>query len=527
VRVLRGGPNPVGDGPVVYWMSRERRVMDNWALAHALAVAARARKPFHVLYVLDHEQDAFAGARHRLFELEGLRETQERLRALGVPFHLFDARDTADDAEMGGASVSAALEHLAPSFVVTDFSPLRPAREARDTVALLLCPCDVPVHEVDARNVVPVWEASDKREYAARTIRKKITNRLPEFLTEFPNERAIRESVEACDVGIGISDVRSASSISFSPSDRTDADRQQSEHIHTQPSPIDWDALLSRARRSGGAPEVISAARRVTPGETAARRRLFSFCENLHLYAHRNDPNVLGAPSGLSPYVRFGHISAQRAALEAEKASASRKTENDADRVTAEACASFLEELIVRRELAENFCLYTPEYDTLRGVAPGWALESLELHAGDVRDPAYTADELEHARTHDELWNAAQTELTTLGAMHGFMRMYWCKKILEWTEGGPHEAFKIALRLNDAYALDGRDCNGFVGVAWSIGGVHDQGWKERAVFGKVRYMNYAGCKRKFKIDEYVRRIENEAFAERSAREDFSESNASS
>jgi deoxyribodipyrimidine photo-lyase len=527
VRVLRGGPNPVGDGPVVYWMSRERRVMDNWALAHALAVAARARKPFHVLYVLDHEQDAFAGARHRLFELEGLRETQERLRALGVPFHLFDARDTADDAEMGGASVSAALEHLAPSFVVTDFSPLRPAREARDTVALLLCPCDVPVHEVDARNVVPVWEASDKREYAARTIRKKITNRLPEFLTEFPNERAIRESVEACDVGIGISDVRSASSISFSPSDRTDADRQQSEHIHTQPSPIDWDALLSRARRSGGAPEVISAARRVTPGETAARRRLFSFCENLHLYAHRNDPNVLGAPSGLSPYVRFGHISAQRAALEAEKASASRKTENDADRVTAEACASFLEELIVRRELAENFCLYTPEYDTLRGVAPGWALESLELHAGDVRDPAYTADELEHARTHDELWNAAQTELTTLGAMHGFMRMYWCKKILEWTEGGPHEAFQIALRLNDAYALDGRDCNGFVGVAWSIGGVHDQGWKERSVFGKVRYMNYAGCKRKFKIDEYVRRIENEAFAERSAREDFSESNASS
>jgi deoxyribodipyrimidine photo-lyase len=254
---------------------------------------------------------------------------------------------------------------------------------------------------------------------------------------------------------------------------------------------------------------------------------LFSFCENLHLYAHRNDPNVLGAPSGLSPYVRFGHISAQRAALEAEKASASRKTENDADRVTAEACASFLEELIVRRELAENFCLYTPEYDTLRGVAPGWALESLELHAGDVRDPAYTADELEHARTHDELWNAAQTELTTLGAMHGFMRMYWCKKILEWTEGGPHEAFQIALRLNDAYALDGRDCNGFVGVAWSIGGVHDQGWKERSVFGKVRYMNYAGCKRKFKIDEYVRRIENEAFAERSAREDFSESNASS
>ena len=192
----------MGDGPVVYWMSRERRVMDNWALAHGLAVAARAEKPFHVLYVLDHEQDAFAGARHRLFELEGLRETQERLRALGVPFHLFDAGDAANGAS-GGAFVSAALETLAPSFVVTDFSPLRPAREARDAVSLLLCPCDVPVHEVDARNVVPVWEASDKREYAARTIRKKITNRLPEFLTEFPDERAMRESLARRDEEYG------------------------------------------------------------------------------------------------------------------------------------------------------------------------------------------------------------------------------------------------------------------------------------------------------------------------------------
>ena len=515
MRVLRGGLHPVGDGPVVYWMSRERRVMDNWALAHGLAAAARAEKPFHVLYVLDHEQDAFAGARHRLFELEGLRETQERLRALGVPFHLFDAGDAANGAS-GGAFVSAALETLAPSFVVTDFSPLRPAREARDAVSLLLCPCDVPVHEVDARNVVPVWEASDKREYAARTIRKKITNRLPEFLTEFPDEGAMRESLARRDVGGGGSGVEIEK--------KEDADRKKhAEHI-AQHVPIDWDALLFRARQSGGAPEIVSAARRVPPGETAARSRLASFCENLGLYAHRNDPNVLGATSGLSPYVRFGHISAQRAALEALKRTNTNK--NDADPL-AEASASFLEELIVRRELAENFCLYTPEYDTLRGVAPGWALESLELHAGDVRDPAYTEEELEHARTHDELWNAAQTELTTLGGMHGFMRMYWAKKILEWTPGGPHEAFTIALRLNDAYALDGRDCNGFVGVAWSIGGVHDQGWKERAVFGKVRYMNYAGCKRKFKIDEYVRRIEDEAAAERRAREDEESHHASS
>jgi deoxyribodipyrimidine photo-lyase len=182
-----------------------------------------------------------------------------------------------------------------------------------------------------------------------------------------------------------------------------------------------------------------------------------------------------------------------------------------------DAVDSFLEELVVRRELADNFCLHNPHYDSVLG-APGWARESLALHATDAREFEYTLAEMERSETHDELWNAAQKELAHLGTMHGFMRMYWAKKILEWTGEGPEEALRRAIYLNDRYQLDGRDPNGYVGCMWAVCGVHDQGWKERDVFGKVRYMNYAGCKRKFKIAEYVQRVEREVAGELAARE---------
>ena len=494
---------------MVYWMSRERRVMDNWALAHGLAVAARTDRAFHVLYVLDHEKADAAGARHRLFEIRGLREVRDTLNDLDVPFHLADANGSSETLERKKEtdvrSVLRAVEKLAPSLLVTDFSPLRESRNARDSVSLLLCPCDIPMHEVDARNVVPAWIATDKREHAARTLRKKITSRLIDFLTEFPDREAIRASAFRSSVSRSIT------------GDALVVGADRPGGGSRAPETVDWEALLLRARNAGGAPEVLSKQRAVSPGETAASERLRAFCDRLHLYASRNDPNVVDAQSGLSPYLRYGQISAQRCVLEAERA---RKNAASADPLAdplAEAAASFVEELVVRRELAENFCMHTPEYDTLAGTASGWARESLDLHASDPREPAYTFEELESAATRDELWNAAQRELVFAGKMHGFMRMYWAKKILEWTKEGPHVAFDVCLRLNDSYSLDGRDSNGFVGVAWSVAGVHDQGWKERPVFGKIRYMNYAGCERKFNVPEYVARIEEEVRAETLAR----------
>lgn len=162
---------------------------------------------------------------------------------------------------------------------------------------------------------------------------------------------------------------------------------------------------------------------------------------------------------------------------------------------------AFIEEAVVRRELSDNFCFYNPDYDNFNGLT-NWAQTTLNAHRKDTREYLYTRSEFSQAQTHDDLWNAAQLQLIKEGKMHGFLRMYWAKKILEWTTS-PEEALEIGIYLNDRFSLDGRDPNGYVGVMWSVGGIHDQGWGERTVFGKIRYMNYQGCQRKFKVPEFV------------------------
>jgi deoxyribodipyrimidine photo-lyase len=231
----------------------------------------------------------------------------------------------------------------------------------------------------------------------------------------------------------------------------------------------------------------------ITPGERAANKALNKFlAHGIKNYAlERNDPNLFGQ-SELSPYFHFGHLSAQRAAFQASLLSHSDSRE------------SFMEELIVRRELADNFCFYNPHYDSTKGF-PAWAKKTLDEHRGDEREYLYSLKELETGKTHDELWNAAQLEMVCKGKMHNYMRMYWAKKILEWTQS-PEIALKYTIYLNDKYELDGRDPSGYVGAAWSIGGVHDRAWGERKIFGKIRYMSYNGAKGKFKIQQYIDRV---------------------
>lgn len=223
-------------------------------------------------------------------------------------------------------------------------------------------------------------------------------------------------------------------------------------------------------------------------GTTAAKRHLYDFLEHkLHRYSvERNDPNS-NAISNLSPYLHFGQISPLYVALKAL----------DTDE---EACESFLEELVVRRELAINFAYYNPNYDSYSGL-PAWAKRTLDHHRRDRREVIHERADFEKANTHDKYWNAAQREMLSSGKMHGYMRMYWGKKIMEWTES-PEEAFKIALYLNNKYELDGRDPNGFTGVSWCFG-KHDRPWAERAIFGNIRYMNENGLKRKFDADKYA------------------------
>ena len=300
--------------------------------------------------------------------------------------------------------------------------------------------------------MVPAWLASGRQEYQARTIRPKIHRLLPRFLTRFP---ALR--------------VRS---------------------MEYSVASTDWERVRDRLGADRSVPPVPG----LKPGTDAAMRALKRFLKGgLQVY-HReaNDPNS-NARSRLSAYLHFGQVSAQRVALEVLRAEAPE-----------DAKEAFLEELIVRKELGDNFCFYNPGYASTAGF-PQWARRTLAKHARDRREYIYSLESFERGQTHDELWNAAQREMVKTGRMHGYLRMYWAKKILEWTRS-PAEAVEIATLLNDRYQLDGRDPNGYTGIAWSIGGVHDRPWGERPIFGSVRYMSYEGCRRKFDVDAYVERV---------------------
>lgn len=438
-------------GPVVYWMSRDHRSRDNWALLHAVHQAREKGVPVAVAFNLV-ESFLEARARHFGFMLRGLRVVEQNLKAVNIPFFLFRGNPVETIPEF--------LKKCNASLLVMDYSSLRIGRQWRNGVCENVA-SSVAVAEVDAHNVVPVWRASDKLEYGARTIRNKINNQLAEFLNEYP---VLENPGKPWEAGA--------------------------------PDTIDWDALIAEVSRFGSeVPEVTWC----EAGEDAALEALAGKSKgfvNIRIrnYVNRNDPSKPTGLSGLSPYLHYGHISAQRCALEARKVR----------KVHTKSVDAFLEELIVRGGLAENFCHYQPNYDNLKG-AWGWAQESLRIHAKDKREVVYTESELEAGRTHDKLWNAAQLEMVYYGKMHGFMRMYWAKKILEWTES-PEEALRIAIYLNDKYELDGRDPNGYVGCMWSICGIHDQGWKERPVFGKIRYMNFNGCKRKFNVDGYIMNV---------------------
>lgn len=432
-------------GPVIYWMSRDQRVEDNWALLYAQKLALQRSASVHVVFCL---VPKFGDATIRQFDflLRGLKEVAAGLKAKNIPFHL----------KIGKASteIPALLDELKATAVVCDMSPLRVPKQWAHDVAEACQVKEVPVVQVDAHNIVPVWAASDKQETAARTIRKKIMLSLATYLTDFPK----------------VVDHPHASKDTARP---------------------DWEV----AEKSLEVDRSVKPVNGIVPGAAAAHAALLDFTTRLGKYANdRNNPNVQ-ALSGLSPWLHFGQISAQRCALKVREVGESKGSD------VQKGCEAFIEESVVRRELSDNFCFYNENYDRLEGAA-GWAQQTLKDHAKDKREYVYSLEELEHGKTHDDLWNASQNQMVQEGKMHGFLRMYWAKKILEWSPS-PREALERSIKLNDRYELDGRDPNGYVGCMWSICGVHDMGWKERPVFGKIRFMNYAGCKRKFDVPAFV------------------------
>lgn len=440
VRVLKEAKE--GSGPIIYWMSRDQRVTDNWALLFSQRLALQRKSPLVVMFCLVPQ---FLGATIRQygFMLKGLQEVEKDLQAKNIPFILLQGSPEREIPKFIGRTQIGAL--------VTDFDPLRVKKGWKNTVIRKI---SVPVYEVDAHNIIPCWTASPKQEFAAYTFRPKVKRQLSAFLDKIP----------------------SIKKHPFSSAEKV--------------KKIDWKTVKENMRVDQSVKEVD----RIEPGQKAALLALQRFIEDkLSTYDKaRNNPNKDGQ-SNLSPYLHFGQISAQRVALEVQNVKTSVKKRE-----------AYLEELIVRRELADNFCFYNQNYDDFQGF-PDWAKKTLVEHRKDKRKYLYSLEQFETSQTHDELWNAAQTEMIKIGKMNGYMRMYWAKKILEWTES-PEEAMKMAICLNDKYELDGRDPNGYAGIAWSIGGVHDRAWFPRPIFGKIRYMSFKGAQSKFDVNAYISKV---------------------
>ena len=443
---------------VVYWMQASARTRYNHALEYAVHVANHRSDPLEVVFVLT---PGYPGAnlRHYWFLVQGLRDVADGLRDRGIPFRVI----------VGTPPV--VVSHIAATVgtIVTDGGYTRVQRQWRDRVA---ADADCPVVEVESNVVVPVRTVSDKDEWSAATLRRKLHRHLDDFLVPVTT--------------VGYRGPSAPSVLGSLPTDCREIDPADLTRPEDLTSLFELETSVAPVSAFRG-------------GEAAAAERLADFLEHRlrHFDERRNVPD-LDWTSHLSPYLHFGHVSPVELVLAAQervKDPLGDDARGDLD--------TFVEELVVRRELAMNFVTYNPEYDTFRGL-PDWARATLEEHSGDDRPVVYDLDTLEAAATDDPYWNACQREMVQRGVMHGYMRMYWGKKILEWTQN-PEEALERAVILNDRYELDGRDPNGYAGVAWCFG-KHDRPWVERPVFGKVRYMNANGLKRKFKgIDRYLER----------------------
>ena len=441
VTVRRNGTPEAGGACVVYWMQRAQRGVDNPALDVAIAAANELQRPVAVFFGL-HPKYPNANLRHYAFLVEGLEETKRKIEGRGAAFVLRSYPDH---------DLLRFCAEVRPCLVVGDENPIREPERWRLSVAHNL---SVPFWTVDADVVAPS-KLFPKEEYAARTIRTKLQKLLPVFLQQPDNLKARYHWAE----------------------------RNQPGGRKITPSRLLDELPLDRS---------VGPVSRFKGGTAEGMRLLRRFInERLANYeTARNQPQIAGT-SELSAYLHFGHLGPLTVALAVRDADAPETAKT-----------AFLEELIVRRELAINYVARNPQYDRLAG-SPEWGRKTLAEHAADPRPYHYTEAQLEAAETHDPLWNAAQLEMVVTGRMHGYLRMYWAKKILEWTEA-PEDAFEIAVRLNDRYELDGRDPNGYAGVAWAIGGKHDRPWgPQRPVFGLIRYMSSEGCARKFDVRAYI------------------------
>ncbi len=445
-RVVALNPCEIASGDyVLYWMQQSQRAEANPALEYAVDLANEIGVPVVVVFgIMDDYPEA--NVRHYTFLLEGLREIEESLEKRGIAFVLRHGYPS---------EVALALASRACA-VVCDRGYLRHQKAWRRTVA---AEGKCRVVQIEADVIVPVETATDKAEYAARTLRPRITKQFEKYLVELSaghvNHRADRLSLPH----------------SMPLGDIDELTKTLTLDLSVEP--------VSRFFRGG-----TSVAQKVFRKFLA--ERLMCYAEN------RNQPQTDDV-SHMSKYLHFGQISPVWLAMEARKHCVGAASD----------VATFIEELLVRRELAMNFTHFNDHYERYENL-PAWARRTLAAHSGDPREHCYTRAQLEAGETHDPYWNAAMREMRVTGYMHNYMRMYWGKKIIEWSST-PEQAFDTALALNNRLLLDGRDANSFANVAWLFG-QHDRPWAERAIFGTVRYMNARGLERKCDIRAYVAKV---------------------
>jgi deoxyribodipyrimidine photo-lyase len=426
---------------VVYWMQRAQRSLDNPALEVAVQAANALGKPC-VVFFAPVPFYPHANLRHYRFLNQGIPAIAAALQKRRVGFVLRRFPDH---------HLLKFCDEVRPALVIADENPMREPEQWRQKVADQL---RVPFWTVDADVIVPS-KLLMKEQYGAYTARPVIRRLLSEFLQPVGNTRA----------KVQWRPPRGLQSLA------PDVDITEGWQIDRSVAPV----------------------KNVIGGTDQALKRMKSFIRNdlANYPVERNKPERDGT-SRLSAYLHFGHIGPHTVALAVHKADAPKQARE-----------AFLEQLIVRRELAINFVRFNPDYDNFESGTP-WAHNSLAEHASDPRK-IYSERQLEEARTHDPLWNAAQLQMVKTGFMHNYMRMYWAKKILEWSKT-PARAYQIAVYLNDKYELDGRDPNGYAGIAWAIVGKHDRPWFERPIFGKIRYMSFNSTSKKFDCKSYIRQI---------------------
>jgi deoxyribodipyrimidine photo-lyase len=425
-------------------MSRDQRADDNWALIYAVQAANERKVPLCVVFCLVPE---YLGTTERQYDfmISGLRQLEPKIKRRGIGFYLVEG--------FPGVELPSFLHNVGAGMLITDFEPLRIKKEWKKRVVGAL---DIPVIEVDAHNIIPCRIAAKRRMMSFANFHSKVMPLIPEFLTEYP-----------------------------------ELERIDNKWVKDNP-PIDWNSAVSSLHLD----KSVKPLTWITPGEAAAKAALVTFIRyRITEYEQGMVDPAKNAQSDLSPYLHFGHLSSQRAVLEVRRTEAPEKAKS-----------TFIENIVVKKEIADNFCLHTPEYDSV-GAFPAWARRSINKHRSDVREHLYSLEQLENGLTHDPLWNAAQMELVKRGKIHGYLREYWANNIMEWTRS-PEEAFSFAIRLNDRYSLDGGDPIGYTGIAMVIGGLYGRPWKPKEVLGKVKKMTYTGARLRFDIHAYEEKVKN-------------------